>query len=88
MILSSTLANPLSLPSKDKYIQNDKKTTYAELKVYIDGMDADMLASNVKYFDEQTNSNVDVYGLTYFNDNEPSIILSLPSFTDIGDLGG
>ena len=62
--------------------------TYAELKVYIDGMDADMLASNVKYFDEQTNSNIEVYGLTYFNDDEPSIVLSLPSFTDIGDLGG
>ena len=47
--------------------------TFSELKLLIDAMDADTLARDVKYYDEATNSHW-MYGLTYFTDEEPSIV--------------
>ena len=54
--------------------------TFSELKLLIDAMDEDTLARDVKYYDEATNSHLDVYGLTYFTDTEPSIVLTQPNF--------
>ena len=54
--------------------------TFSELKLLIDAMDADTLARDVKYYDEATNSHLDVFGLTYFTDTEPSIVLTQPNF--------
>ena len=54
--------------------------TFSELKLLIDAMDEDTLARDVKYYDETTNSHLDVFGLTYFTDTEPSIVLTQPNF--------